>query len=93
MEKKKFNEKEKELNEQINNLKKVVTTKTKKIEQLNNALRDIKEDIINEKNTLNESEAENNLKMFVENMSKGTNKNDAVLEQYIQSAMVKIKNL
>ncbi len=67
--------------------------KTKKIEQLNNALKDIKEDIINEKNSLSEPEAEKNLKTFVDNMSKGTNKNDAVMEQYMQSALVKIKQL
>ena len=92
-EKKKFQEKEKEFEKNIVSLKKVVNEKTKKIEQLNSALKDIKDDIINEKNSLSESEAEQNLKTFVENMSKGSNKNDAVFEQYMQSALVKIKNL
>ncbi len=67
--------------------------KTKEMEKLNNALKSIKEDILYEKNSLSELEAENNLKTFVENMSKGTNKNDAVIEQYMQSALVKIKQL
>jgi hypothetical protein len=70
-----------------------VDKKTKEMEKLNNALKSIKEDILYEKNSLSELEAENNLKTFVENMSKGTNKNDAVIEQYMQSALVKIKQL
>jgi hypothetical protein len=33
------------------------------------------------------------MKVFIENMTKGSNKNDAVVEQYMQQALVKIKNL
>lgn len=54
---------------------------------------DIKNDIVNEKNTLNENVIEQNMEQFVSGMNKGNNKNDAALEQYLQNAMVKIKNL
>lgn len=58
IEKKKFEMKEKELQQQVGNLTKVAKAKTNKIEQLNNALRDIKNDIVYEKTQINQTEAE-----------------------------------
>ena len=80
------------MKEKIRNLEKLSKEKDIKLTQLNKAVIQIKEDVVNEKKSLDREEIEGN-EEFIMRMNKGNNVNDSRMETMLQKAMQTIQTL
>lgn len=89
-EKKRYADNEAKQREIVKNLEKKIKEKDTKLSQLHNVLVQIKEDVVNEKQSLAHEKIDGN-EDLVARMNKGTNPNDSRMEVMLQKAQETIQ--